>query len=124
MLLRGVERVYDTVGSPQTIEAAIRLAQPQAKIVVTGVANPARFEWTPLYFKEIELLGSNAFAMETFQGQRLHAMEIYLKLLEEKRLHLPNMITHRFPIEQYRKALLAAHGKENSKAVKVVIEFD
>ena len=70
--------VYDTVGSPETIEVGIRVAQPQAKLVITGVANPARFEWTPLYFKEIEIIGSNAFGIETFEGQRRHSMEIYL----------------------------------------------
>ena len=124
MLMGGAERIYDTVGSPETVEIGIRIAQPQAKIVITGVANPARFEWTPLYFKEIEILGSNAFGIETFQGKRLHSMEIYLRLLEEKRMDLTKMITHHFHIEQFRQAFLAAHGKANSEAVKVVFEYD
>ena len=123
MLMKGAQRIYDTVGSPETVEVGIRIAQPQAKIVITGVANPARFEWTPLYFKEIELLGSNAFGVETFEGQRLHSMEIYLQLLEEQRLDLTGMITHRFHIEQFRRAFLAAHGKNNSAAVKVAFEY-
>jgi threonine dehydrogenase-like Zn-dependent dehydrogenase len=124
MLLRGPERIYDTVGSPETIEVGIRLAQPLAKLVISGVANPARFEWTPLYFKEIEVVGSNAFGMETFRGQRRHTMDIYLDLLEEQRLDLAGLITHRFRIEQYRQAFLAAHMKANSKAVKVVFTYD
>jgi threonine dehydrogenase-like Zn-dependent dehydrogenase len=124
MLLRGPERIYDTVGSPETVEVGIRLAQPLAKLVISGVANPARFEWTPLYFKEIEVVGSNAFGMETFRGQRRHTMEIYLDLLEEQRLDLAGLITHRFRIEQYRQAFLAARRKANSKAVKVVFTYD
>jgi threonine dehydrogenase-like Zn-dependent dehydrogenase len=124
MLMQGAQRIYDTVGSPETVEVGIRIAQSQAKIVITGVANPARFELTPLYFKEIELLGSNAFGLETFEGQRLHAMEIYLRLLEEKRLQLGKMVTHRFHIEQFRQAFLAAHGKGNSEAVKVAFEYN
>jgi threonine dehydrogenase-like Zn-dependent dehydrogenase len=124
MLMRGAQRIYDTVGSPETLEVGIRVAQPLAKLVITGVANPARFEWTPLYFKEIEVVGSNAFGIESFQGRRRHAMEIYLDLLEEKRFDFTRLITHRFRIEQYRQAFLAAHMKSSSAAVKVVFAYD
>lgn len=120
MLMRGPERIYDTVGSPETLEVGIRFAQPLAKLVITGVANPARFEWTPLYFKEIDVIGSNAFGIETFRGQRLHSMEIYLNLLDEKRFDLSKLITHRFRIEQYRQAFLTTHTKSKSAAVKVL----
>jgi threonine dehydrogenase-like Zn-dependent dehydrogenase len=123
MLLRGAHRIYDTVGSPETIEVGIRVAQPHAKLVITGVANPARFEWTPLYFKEIEMLGSNAFGAETFEGRRRHSMEFYLDLLEEKRFDLSKMITHRFRIDQYKQAFLSAHIKHKSSAVKVVFDY-
>ncbi|MCJ7622602.1 MAG: zinc-binding dehydrogenase [Anaerolineaceae bacterium] len=123
MLMGGVNVIYDTIGSPETIETDIRMVQPRSKVVITGVANPARFEWTPLYFKEIELIGSNAFGIETFEGQRLHAMQIYLNLLEQNRLDLADIITHRFPLDQYRPAFLAAHQKIKSAAVKVVFEY-
>ncbi len=43
------------------LKLASRIAQPHGKLIITGVANPARFEWTPLYFKEIEIIGSNGF---------------------------------------------------------------
>lgn len=123
MLMRGANRIYDTVGSPETIEVGIRVAQPHAKLVITGVSNPARFEWTPLYFKEIEVLGSNAFGIETFEGKRRHSMEIYLDLLKEERFDISHMITHRYYIDQYKKAFLSAHMKEKSTAVKVVFDY-
>ena len=124
MLLRGVDVIYDTVGSAETFEVGMRVAGPHAKYVVTGVAIPARFEWTPHYFKEIEFVGSNAFGIETFQGLRLHAMEIYLRLLEEGELSLPELITHRYRLEQYQAAFLATHDKEKSGAIKAVIDYD
>jgi threonine dehydrogenase-like Zn-dependent dehydrogenase len=91
--------------------------------VVTGVSRPKRFEWTPHYFKEIELVGSNAFAVEEFEGRRLHAMEIYLGLLAQGRLTLPPMVTHRFALADYREALLVAHRKSAHGALKVVFDF-
>lgn len=123
-LLGGVDVIYDTVGSPETIEIGLRIARPRASIVITGVAKAARFEWTPLYFKEIALIGSNAFGVEEFEGERRHAMQIYLRLLEQKRVILPDMITHRFRLEQYRQALLVSHDKDRHQAIKVVFEFN
>src|SRR6202008_1483583 len=70
MLNGGVDVVSDTVGLPETIEVGVRVPRPRGAIVVTGVEMPRRFEWTPLYFKEIHLIGSNAFGEEDFEGRR------------------------------------------------------
>ena len=122
-LLRGASIVYDTVGSPNSVELAIRVADPRAQIVVTGVEAPRRFEWTPLYFKEISVVGSNAFGVETFEERRLHAMEVYFELLG-RGLDVTPIITHHFPLESYREAFLALHSKGKSGAVKALFTFN
>jgi threonine dehydrogenase-like Zn-dependent dehydrogenase len=124
MLMRGVRAIYDTVGSRETIEVGVRILQPHGKLVVTGVANPARFEWTPLYFKEIEIVGSNAFGLENFQGMHLYAMQIFLQLLDRQQLDLAPFITHHFRLEQYQQAMLTAHNKPRNAAIKVVFDFN
>jgi threonine dehydrogenase-like Zn-dependent dehydrogenase len=119
----GVDVVYDTVGSADTLAAGIRVARPRARIVITGVSRPKRFEWTPHYFKEIELVGSNAFGIEVFEGARRHAFEIFFALADEGRLALPPLVTHRFTLDSYQEALIVAHAKGRNRAVKVVFEF-
>lgn len=122
-LLRGVDVIYDTIGSPESFEIGVRVAQPRATIAVTGVDQPARFEWTPLYFKEIALVGSNAFGIESFEGESLHAMEIYLRLLAQKRIDTARLITHCFRLDQYRDAFVVGRQKHRHRAVKVVFDF-
>jgi threonine dehydrogenase-like Zn-dependent dehydrogenase len=122
-LLRGVDVIYDMVGSAESLEVGVRVANPRAPIVVAGVANPARFEWTPLYFKEVALLGSNAFGVEEYGGRRLHGIEHYLRLVEEGRLDLSALITHRFSLEQYQEAFLVMNSKARHGAVKAVFDF-
>lgn len=122
-LLRGAGVVYDTVGSPGSVELALRVAGPRAKIVVSGVEPPKRFEWTPLYFKEVSIVGSNAFGVETFEDRRLHAMEVYFELLA-RGFDVTPIITHRFRLEQYRDAFVALHRKGKSGAVKALFTFD
>ncbi|MFM7142972.1 MAG: zinc-binding dehydrogenase, partial [Alphaproteobacteria bacterium] len=119
----GVDVVYDTVGLPETIEAGVRIVRPRGAIVVTGVERPRRFEWTPLYFKEISLVGSNAFGEEDFEGARKHAMEIYFDLLRAGRIDVTPILTHRFPLERWREAFLACFDQGKSGAVKVLFDY-
>jgi threonine dehydrogenase-like Zn-dependent dehydrogenase len=119
----GVDVVYDTIGSAGTLAVGLCVARPRARIVVTGVSKPKRFEWTPHYFKEIELVGSNAFGVEELEGRREHAFDTFFRLLMEGRLELPQIVTHRFSLERYWEALLVAHAKGRNGAVKVVFEL-
>jgi len=123
-LLRGVDVIYDTIGSPESFEIGVRVARPGANIIVTGVDKPARFEWTPLYFKEIALVGSNAFGVETFEGTSSHAMEIYLRLVAQKRLDPARLITHRFRLDQYQEAFVVGRQKAKHRTVKAVFDFE
>jgi threonine dehydrogenase-like Zn-dependent dehydrogenase len=122
-LLRGVDVIYDTVGSAESLEVGVRIAAPRAPIVITGVSPPTRFEWTPHYFKEVALLGSNAFGIEEYGGVRLHGIEHYLRLAAEGKLDLSSLITHRFRLEQYREAFLTMHTKGQHSGVKAVFDF-
>jgi threonine dehydrogenase-like Zn-dependent dehydrogenase len=120
----GVDVVYDTVGFPETVEVGVRITDSRGAIVITGVEAPKRFEWTPLYFKEIAIIGSNAFGVEEFEGRRAHAMEIYLDLVKQGRIDVTPILTHRFTLEQYREAFLACGEQGKSGAVKVLFTYD
>jgi threonine dehydrogenase-like Zn-dependent dehydrogenase len=120
----GIDVIYDTVGFPETVEVGVRLADSRGAIVITGVEAPKRFEWTPLYFKEIAIIGSNAFGVEEFEGRRAHAMEIYLELVRSGRIDVTAILTHRFTLDDYRDAFLACGEQGTSGAVKVLFTYD
>jgi threonine dehydrogenase-like Zn-dependent dehydrogenase len=123
MLNGGVQAIYDSVGTAETLEIGVRVCDWRAKIVITGVATPKRFEWTPLYFKEVSIIGSNAFGLETYEGRRSHAIEIYFDLIKTKGVDITPILTHRFRLEQYADALLACRHQGKSGAVKVLFEY-
>jgi threonine dehydrogenase-like Zn-dependent dehydrogenase len=122
MLNGGVDVVYDTVTAPSTLEVGLRLTRPRGSIVALGVEPPRRFEWTPLYFREISLVGSNAFAIEEWEGRRQHAMEWYLELVRTRHLDVTPIITHHFALDEYRDAFLACADQGASGAVKVLFD--
>jgi threonine dehydrogenase-like Zn-dependent dehydrogenase len=93
------------------------------KLVQTGVASPARFEWTPWYFKELHLIGSNAFGVEEVDGVRKHAIQHYLDLVQDGRIDLTGMLTHHFRLEQWRDAMTTIIDQGETGAVKVAFDF-
>ena len=119
----GVDVVYDTVGSPSTVEIALRLLKARGSLVQMGVTSPARFEWTPWYFKELRLIGSNAFGVEEVEGKRAHAIEHYLDLVQRGRIDISAMLTHQFRLEDWRDAFTSIVDQGQTGAVKVAFDF-
>ncbi len=117
-----VDVVYDTVGKPETFEVGVRLLVARGTLVKAGVHAPGRWEWSPLYFKEIAFVGSNAFGFEEVEGERKHAIAHYLDLAAAGRVDLRPMLTHTFGLEQWRDAFLALANQGDSGAVKVALD--
>ncbi|UXA08003.1 alcohol dehydrogenase catalytic domain-containing protein [Mycobacterium sp. SMC-2] len=117
-----IDVVYDTVGKPETFEVGVRVLRSRGTLVKAGVHAPGRWEWSPLYFKEIDLVGSNAFGVEEVDGQRKHAIAHYLDLAAGSRVDLRPMLTHTFPLEHWREAFLAIANQADSGAVKVAFD--
>jgi threonine dehydrogenase-like Zn-dependent dehydrogenase len=113
--------VYDTVGSPETIETSFRLLDTGGTLVISGVESPKRFEWTPLYFKELHVIGSNAFGIEDVGGLRQHAFDHYFDFVA-RGLDLTPMITHRFPLDEWKRAVMTIARRKRTGAVKVLLE--
>ncbi len=121
-LQTGVDKIYDTVGAPSTLEVGVRVVRARASVVLVGVAEPKRFEWTPLYFKEISLLGSNAYGIESLEGKRAHGIALYLEMLEKNRLDFSGVITHRFALDEFGDAFMSVYDKRKSGAIKVLFD--
>ena len=113
--------VYDTIGSTQTVETSLRLLTTGGTLVISGVEPPKRFEWTPLYFKELHVIGSNAFGIEDVGGITKHAIEHYFDFVA-RGLDLTPVITHRFPLDRWDEAVLTLKNSRRTGAVKILLE--
>jgi threonine dehydrogenase-like Zn-dependent dehydrogenase len=118
----GIDVVYDTVGKPETLEVGVRLLKARGTLVKSGFHAPGRWEWSPLYFKELNWVGSNAFGIEELEGRRKHAMEHYFDLVGDGRVSVRPMLTHTFRLEQWREALFSIATQGDTGAVKVAFD--
>lgn len=117
-----IDVVYDSVGKPETFEVSVRVLGERGRLIYTGVSTPGRWESTPVYFKELTMVGSNAFGIEEIGGVRKHAIEHYLDLVVDKTIDITPMLTHRFPLEGWRGALRSLARPTASGAIKVAFE--
>lgn len=118
-----VDVVYDTIGTPETTEVGLRIVRARGAVVQLGVNPPGRFEWTPLYFKEVSIIGSNAFGIEEVDGVRQHALAHYLDMARTGRVDVSAMLTHTFRLDEWREAFAAVADQGQSRAIKVAFDL-
>jgi len=118
-----IDICYDTIASPKTIELALRVLAERGTISLSGVHAAGRFEWSPWYFKEARIVGSNAFGIEEVDGVRKHAIEHYLDMARSGRVDVRTMLTHTFRLEDWREAFETLAKQHDTGAIKVAFDF-
>jgi len=116
--------VFECVGAEATLDDALRFTRQRGRMVLVGMpAIPRSVDWTTLWFKELQVFGSYAYGLETFRGEQMPTFQVALRLLQERRVNLEGLVSHRFPLPRYREALRTALGKGSTQAVKVVFDL-
>ncbi len=119
----GVDGILDTIASAETLEVGMRILKAQGRLVFSGVSTPKRCESTVHYFKEIEIIGSNAFSIEKFNNRKAHAFEFLMQFLKENLIDTSIFVSHKVSLPNYRKAFDLLTNKKDSKACKIIFDF-
>lgn len=120
LLAGGVRVVYDTITSSTTINQALRMTRGKGAVVILGLAAlPEEVDWTPIWLKEIKVIGSLTYGTEVFKGKRTDTFARAIELVAKRRADLTPIKPRKYPLERYREALTEAASKKTSGAVKV-----
>lgn len=125
VMVGGADVVYDCAGSERSLDDALRFTCSGGTMVLMGLAAiPKRVDWTPIWLNELRVKGSVWCGTETFQGQRVRTFQLALKWMEEGKLDLAALVTHRFKLDDYKRALAVTANKGRHQVVKSVFVFD
>ncbi|MFW5437992.1 zinc-dependent alcohol dehydrogenase [Paenibacillus apiarius] len=120
----GADITYECVGKDRSIDDALRFTKSGGKVKLLGVASfPRGVDWTPIWLNELEIKGSFAVSTEESGEKRTRTYALALDLMNSGKIDLDPLVTHHFPLDQYRNAIATASGKGKSKAMKVVFEL-
>lgn len=122
ILLGGFDVVYDTVGNDRTITNALRWAKGKGSVVILGINfNPGKIDYSPIWNQEVQVFGINCHASETPEE---NSFDMAARILAKTKLPVEQIITHRFAMRDYRKAIKTFLNKKENKAIKIVMDHD
>jgi threonine dehydrogenase-like Zn-dependent dehydrogenase len=120
----GFDAVYVCAPGTRALEDAMRFAGAGA--VLTLLANVAKLpglDWTPLWLKELQVRGTLAYGSHAHGGASVDAFREAAALIADGRAPVGGLVTHRFPIAEYRAALAEARAKGAHESIKVAFAF-
>lgn len=108
----GADVVLECAGVPEMINAALAMARRGGRVAAVGIPTEGvAINMQRLVLDEVELVGSRASAGE---------MRRVLPLVEQGRIRVSELITHRFPLAQYQQAIDTFNDR-SSGAIKIIV---
>ena len=123
-VLGGFDLVFDCVGSPRSLDDALRFTRARGRTVLVGMpAIPKTVDWTTIWFKELNVRGVYAYGVEEFGGERVKTFALAMRFMSEGKVDVGPLVTHRFALADYKRAIQTALATGPSRSVKTVFEL-
>jgi threonine dehydrogenase-like Zn-dependent dehydrogenase len=119
----GFPLIFDCVGSGDTIKQGLRYASVRGRIVLLGcAAEIPKLDLTFVWANELAIKGFQCYGDEEWRGGIEHTFQITHDMLLETGAPVEEMVTHVFPLSQYRDALSTAANRRKTGSVKVLLD--
>lgn len=119
----GFPLIFDCVGSGETIKQGLRYASVRGTIVLLGcAAEIPKLDLTFVWANELTVRGFQCYGDEEWRGKIEHTFQITHDMLIETGAPVAEMVTHVFPLGQYRNALSTAANRRKTGSVKVLLD--
>jgi len=119
----GFTKIFDTVASAETLNTDMRVLRTGGVLSVVGIGKEVMSDLTPLWLKLQTIKGAYCYGYTDVRGKREHVFDIAIELVKQKKVSVAPMITHTFPLEDYRDMIEVNLHKGKYKAVKTVVSF-
>jgi len=124
ILMGGFSKIFDTVGSAETINTSMRALRTGGVLSVVGIGKDVKLDLTPLWLKLQTIKGVWTYGYTDVNNERKHIFEIAIDFIKQGKVDLESMVTHMFSIEDYKEMIEVNLNKLKHKAVKTVVSFD
>ncbi len=115
----GAEKIYDCVGSTQSLKDSMWFSAPGGEITIIGLASfPKGLDWTPIWLKELSLRGFFAYSTENYQGKKISTYQMAMDFIANKTIKPASLLTHTFDLADYKEAIVANLSKGRHKLIK------
>lgn len=103
-LLGGADVTIESVGSKSALDLALRSAKAGGRVVLSGIPGGGA-DLTPLWFRELELVGAYTTGLETLpDGTRKPTFQLAIELASNLPI-LADMVGATYPLDRWHEAL-------------------
>lgn len=120
-LTGGADVVIDCVGSASSITEALGVLRPGGRLVLAGMPGQLRLDLTPLWQREIELIGAYAYGVEERPAGPRSTFDLAAELTAAA--GLSRLVSARYPLSRHEEAVRHAGEAGRRGAVKVVFDL-
>jgi threonine dehydrogenase-like Zn-dependent dehydrogenase len=119
-LLGGADVAIDCVGSRSSLDLALRTVKAGGRVVVSGIP-VAGADLTPLWFRELELVGAYTGGMERPNGaEPRHAFDLAIELASANPIE--GVVGATYPLRRWREAIDHALGAGKLGTLRVAFD--
>lgn len=101
-LLGGADVAIDCVGSRKSLDMALRNVRAGGRVVVSGIPVGGA-DLTPLWFRELELVGAYTGGIEQVDGKPRSSFELAVELARENPIE--GVVGATYPLRRWREAI-------------------
>jgi len=125
VMIGGADATYECVASEASVRDALWLTRAGGTVVQIGLLGPTeKIDWSPLWFKELTMVGTLCSSTEEYQGQRIRCYQLALDFMAQGKVDLAPLLTHTFRLDDYRRALAMNMNKSRHQLVHSAFVFD
>jgi threonine dehydrogenase-like Zn-dependent dehydrogenase len=119
-LLGGADVTIDCVGSKSSLDLALRTTRAGGRVVLAGIPVQAP-DLTPVWYRELELVGAYTGGIERVDGREVHAFDLATGLASQNPL-LDRMVGATYPLSRWREAIDHAMSAGRMGTLKVAFD--
>jgi len=120
----GADLFFDCVGSTSSLQEGLLTLKGRGTYVMVGTAGTlGPVDFSSLWFRELKLTGSAMYAHGVCQGRTVRTYEKAVELLARGDYPCRGLVSHLFPLADYRRAFKTAFDKRRHQSLKVVLDL-
>jgi threonine dehydrogenase-like Zn-dependent dehydrogenase len=121
LVIGGFDMIYDCVANPETTNNALRWVRAGGMVVMVGshMSPMPKVDLTLIWYHDLNLVGTYGRGMNEWKGTRKHTFEWVFDYFDQGKFDTDGLITHRFPLKDYKEAIRVAASKKDYKSLKV-----
>jgi threonine dehydrogenase-like Zn-dependent dehydrogenase len=120
----GADLFFDCVGNRRSLQEGLLALRGGGSYVLVGTAGElGPLDLSSLWFRELKVSGSAMYSYGVWQGRRVRTYQLAVDLLAQGDYPVKGLVSHVFPLSDYREAFRVAFDKRHHQSVKVVFDL-